>query len=119
MGGVRVVDLRNMKNIVIPNGAEFIGSYWFYDSKVETVVVPASVRRIWTEAFGTCLELKKVTFEGESRLEEIGEYAFAENENLQREKMQIPVDVRLSEGALAFDCHRVLYTSAYFNKLGG
>lgn len=43
IGGQRLWDLRNLKDVVIPEGAERIGHHWFYGSAVESVVVSASV----------------------------------------------------------------------------
>ena len=54
VGNVRVWDLRGRKDIVIPEGVERIGNYWFWDSGIENVTVPASVREIGTDAFCYC-----------------------------------------------------------------
>ena len=46
INGVGVWDLRNCKEVSFPEGTEKIESYWFYGSKVESIIVPASVREI-------------------------------------------------------------------------
>ena len=62
-GKQRVWDLRSLKQVVIPDGVEKIGSYWFYGTDVEEVTIPASVTEIGTEAFCSCKKLTKVTFQ--------------------------------------------------------
>ena len=51
--------------------------------------------------------LRGVVFQG-SRLREVGDYAFGDNEELKREEVQIPADARVSGEAFAFDYHREL-----------
>ena len=60
VGGVNVWDLRELREIVIPDGVERIGNHWFYGTDVESVMVPASVREIGTQAFYNCKSLKRV-----------------------------------------------------------
>lgn len=62
VGNTRVWDLKNLRQIIIPEGAEVIGNHWFWGCKVEEVVIPASVREIRTEAFCKCKELNRVIF---------------------------------------------------------
>ena len=68
---MKVWDLRKQKDVVIPDGVEKIGSYWFWDTDVENVLVPASVRELGIDAFHGCEKLKSVTFAEGSRLETI------------------------------------------------
>ena len=70
-GTVRVWDLRNCKEIVIPDGVETIGNYWFWGSTAESVTIPASVKEIGAEAFYNCKNLRKVTFAEGSKLKKI------------------------------------------------
>lgn len=56
-GGKLLEDLRQMKEIIIPEGTEKIGNYWFYGCEAESVRVPASVRSIGTQAFRNCEKL--------------------------------------------------------------
>ena len=61
-GRACVWDIRALKDVVIPDGVERIGSRWFWGSGIESVAIPASVREIGAEAFGRCESLRFVTF---------------------------------------------------------
>ena len=61
-GSVSVWALRELRDVVIPEGTERVGSYWFWGSNVESVGIPASAREIGTEAFCYCASLRKVSF---------------------------------------------------------
>ena len=76
-GQAHVWDLRELKDVVIPDGVERIGDRWFWGSGIESVAIPASVRKIGTEAFCRCEGLWSVVFVGESAMEEIGDRCFA------------------------------------------
>lgn len=71
IGNVRVWDLRDSKKIVIPDGVERIGSYWFWGSEAESVEISASVKEIGMCAFRSCKNLTRVVFAEGSRLERI------------------------------------------------
>ena len=45
-GNVRIRDFREMREVIIPDGVERIGNYWFYGTEVENVTIPASVLEI-------------------------------------------------------------------------
>ena len=90
VGGMSVWDLREQKNVVIPEGAERIGSYWFCGSNVESVTVPASVRELGIDVLCDCKKLKRVTFAEGSRLEKLDTGCFA---NSGLEKIVIPKGV--------------------------
>ena len=53
-GDIRLQDLYMMKEVVIPDGVEGIGAYWFFGSEVENVKISASVREIRQCAFCNC-----------------------------------------------------------------
>ena len=53
-----------------------IGSCWFFGSRIESVVVPASVCEVGAEAFGRCGALRGVSFSEGSRLRVIGRMGF-------------------------------------------
>ena len=57
-GGMSIQDLRKMKDVAIPEGTKRIGNYWFWDSWMESITVPASVKEIGVEAFYRCKNLK-------------------------------------------------------------
>ena len=65
-----------MKDVVIPNGVKTIEDWWFKNSEIENVEIPASVREIEAEAFRDCSNLTPVTFAEGSRLEKIGAGCF-------------------------------------------
>lgn len=76
VGDVLVQDLKQLKDVVIPEGVERIGNYWFWGSNIESVEIPASVREIGGCAFCNCENLKRVVFAEGSRLEKIGPWSF-------------------------------------------
>lgn len=43
IGRALVWDLRELREVVIPNGAKTVGDYWFAGTNIESVEVPASV----------------------------------------------------------------------------
>lgn len=53
-GGVRLSDLRHLRDVVIPEGTEVIGANWFCKCEIESVTVPASVRIIGSDTFYGC-----------------------------------------------------------------
>lgn len=59
---MKVWDLKELKDVAIPNGVEKIGNHWFWGSDVERVTIPASAREIGAQAFCDCMKLKKITF---------------------------------------------------------
>ena len=60
--GRPLVELRQLKEIVVPDGTHVIGSYWFWGSSIESVTIPGDFRKIGVEAFCNCKRLKKLTF---------------------------------------------------------
>lgn len=71
VGETPLWDLRQLKHIVLPDGLEKIGNYWFSASDVESVTIPASVVSIGDGAFLQCKELRSVTFAEKEQLQEI------------------------------------------------
>ena len=69
VGGMRVWDLRKLKNVIIPEETERIGNHWFYGCSIESVEIPASVKYIDANAFCYCQNLEHVVFADGSRLE--------------------------------------------------
>lgn len=78
--------LLTCKNSVLPDGMDFtvkegtvsIADYAFCKNKlITTLTVPESVEYIGCNSFQLCENLSEVIFEGNSRLTEIGDYAFA------------------------------------------
>ena len=55
---------------------ETIGSNCFYETGLETLALPKTVREIESNAFKNCKNLRDVTFAPKSRLEKIGQSCF-------------------------------------------
>ena len=68
IGENRLQELRNLREVVIPEGLEKVGSYWFIFSDIESVEVPTSVTEIGAGAFYWCKKLKRVHFADDSQL---------------------------------------------------
>ena len=64
-------DLKRLRQVMIPPGVDRIGNYWFANSGVETVVLPASIREIGEEAFRGCKSLTQVVLARKSKLQAI------------------------------------------------
>ena len=47
-GSVNVWDLRNCREVTIPESIKRIGNFWFWGTGIESVTIPASVREIDT-----------------------------------------------------------------------
>ena len=73
----KILDLRNCKHMVIPDGVEKIGNHWFCGSEIESVEIPASVKEIGVDAFFRCKNLKSVVFAENGKLEKIRAEVFA------------------------------------------
>ena len=71
-----MLELRNLRQLRLPDGLEEIGAFWFKGSAIERVTIPASVREIRECAFKGCSKLRVVDFEEGSALEKIGFGAF-------------------------------------------
>ena len=56
-----------LREVVIPDGTDRIGSYWFWGSEVESVTIPSSVKKIGAEAFYSCRQLKKLVLRKATR----------------------------------------------------
>ena len=59
-------DIKPLKHIVIPEGVTSIGESAFYSDNLTSVVIPENVEKIGDFAFGYCLGLSSVTFEGDA-----------------------------------------------------
>ena len=63
---------KNVENLILPNTLTTIGEEMFYQSRLKTVEIPASVETIGSYAFKGCSSLTTVTFEKGSQLKTIG-----------------------------------------------
>ena len=100
-GDIRVWDLRNSKEISFPEGTERIGSHWFYGSKVESVIVPASVTEIGVYAFCNCRNLRHVTFVPGTMLKKIRVGSFHKSGV---ERITIPKEIEEIQDNVFLDC---------------
>lgn len=62
-GNVKEIDYsafqcKNLENVVLCNGVEYVGQWAFAGSKIKNIVIPESVTKIGLEAFSGCDELK-------------------------------------------------------------
>ena len=64
-------DCRSLKNALLGDGLEEIGSGCFSRSGLEEIAVPSSVRSIGRDAFRSCASLRQITF-SEDSLDEDG-----------------------------------------------
>ena len=51
---------QSMKSLTLPEGLETIGTYAFRSARIESIVIPESVRQIKMNAFASCKSLKSV-----------------------------------------------------------
>ena len=63
---------KNVEHLILPNTLVTIGAEVFYQSKLKSIEIPASVETIEAAAFRNCSSLATVTFEKGSQLKTIG-----------------------------------------------
>lgn len=97
---------KNVEHLIFPKTLTTIGEEMFYQSKLKTVVIPASVETIDESAFEGCSSLETVTFEKGSQLKTIGgsssDGAFADCTALT--SIEIPASVETIEAAAFKGC---------------
>lgn len=99
---VRNENLREMEEIIIPDGTEEIGMKAFEGyEKLKRVVIPEGVKIIQSDAFYSCYSLIDIKLP--ESLEKIGECAFSNCENLK--KITIPENVKEIEEAAFAECY--------------
>lgn len=76
IGNMRIWDLRKLKDVTVPDGAERIGNQWFWRAEIEKITVPVSVQEIGTNAFCECKKLREIVFEEGSKLKVVRKEAF-------------------------------------------
>ena len=62
VSGRLLVELRRLREVIIPENTEKIGNSWFWGSGIEKVVIPNNVWKIGLETFCNCRYLKDLTF---------------------------------------------------------
>ena len=73
---VNFLELRAARDLRLPDGLGVVWKSWFVSWQMESVQVPASVRRIESGAFRNCRNLRRVVFAEGSMLEEVCAGAF-------------------------------------------
>lgn len=102
MGSVRVWDLRNCKQVVIPDGIERIGNQWFWGSEIASVTIPTNVREIGPDTFRNSKNLREVVFQEKSRLKSIRDGVFYYCGNLA--KINLPEGLTSIEDGVFCSC---------------
>lgn len=69
-------EFRWLKHIKLPDGMTKVRRLWFSPVQIESVEIPASVRRIEANAFRNCKTLNEIIFAEGSKLEVVEAYAF-------------------------------------------
>lgn len=99
---------KNLKEVTLNEGLEEVPYSAFYDSKIVSVNIPASVTIIGSFAFTACSDLQTVAIADGSKLESIGMYAFASCKSLQQ--------IELPEGLKTID-ERVFQSCTVLSKV--
>ena len=69
-----------LKHVEIPEGVEEITDFAFYNSEVESIKLPDSLKKIGDEAFSHCYNLKEINL-GDG-VKQLGNYVFSWDESL-------------------------------------
>ena len=98
--GYRAFDRLALEQIELPEGLETIGEEAFQSSKLTSLEIPASVNKIGPRAFYSSKELSAVSFDKNSNIKTIGEYAF--NNCRKLETVNLPDSlIGLEDGAFS------------------
>ena len=96
----------NLQRVILPKALKTIGSQAFFacDNLME-LTIPSSVKTIGAAAFSGCKSLRSITIEGNAQL---GEYAFANLNNLRMVKVNAQVPPSASASAFYGVDHSVV-----------
>lgn len=72
----------SIKSLVLPDSLKTIESYAFSESSLEDINIPENVTEIGDFAFSDCENLKSITFDSESNLQNIGNNVFSGSRNI-------------------------------------
>ena len=75
-----IVGSVGLKHVEVPEGVEEITDFAFYNSEVESIKLPDSVKKIGDEAFSHCYNLKEINL-GDG-VKQLGNYVFSWDESL-------------------------------------
>lgn len=71
-----------IKRITFPDGLKSIGEYAFYESEIESVVIPSSVESVGAGAFASCRSLKTINVDsGNSRYSSLDGVLFSKDKS--------------------------------------
>lgn len=113
---------KNVTKLLLPISLVEISGNAFYDSKIESIVIPASVEFIGNSAFGYCRNMETVRFESDSKVEIIegGWYGASGMptgvfQNCSKLKeINIPASVKIIKGGAFHGCE--LLTKVTFDE---
>ena len=91
VGTMLLGELQSVRHLVIPEGVKVVRDRWFYETAIETVVVPESATELGEEVFCRCRHLRAVVFATDGKLSKIGRCCF---QNSGLEAIQLPMNVR-------------------------
>lgn len=105
--GYYITGLKNkeLKNVIIPEGVYEISKDAFSETDIESVHFSKSVEVIDDSAFWLCKNLKRVTFDENSKLTTVGEYAFCSCQTL--EGIILPQGVTTIYSYAFMDCEEI------------
>lgn len=81
-----IVGSAGLKHVEVPEGVEKIIDFAFYNSEIQSIKLPDSIKRIGDEAFSNCHNLKEINLGNGVR--QLGNYVFSWDENLS--KIELP-----------------------------
>lgn len=111
--------LRQERKIVIPEGVESIPPKSFQGSKIETILIPSSVKEIGESAFKSCESLSEVRFAEGSELKTIGDNAFSGCNYVFLNKIELPVSLeKIGEEAFAHTAIKEVHIRANLKYWG-
>ena len=81
-----IVGSAGLKHAEVPEGVEKITDFAFYNSEIESIKLPGSIKKIGDEAFSNCHNLKEINLV--NGVKQLGNYVFSWDEKLT--KIELP-----------------------------
>ncbi len=95
VGSSAFYENKTIKSIVLPDSIVEIGEHAFFKSKIESVTLPANLKKIGDAAFFNCNFISSYTIP--ASVEEIGAQAFAYNQVLEKITFEGPVPAKMGK----------------------
>ena len=92
---------------------KIIGEKSFYDSSLESIIIPNSVLKIKKNAFGNCNSIKSVIFESDSKLTSMGKRAF---QSISLQSISIPPTVTKIKSKCFYKCNNLQFINLLSNS---